>query len=187
MTIPPGPDDLTNVADVAAYLGQPVTQDSDLIQALVTAASAFIVNWTGCGFASAPCTDVRDGTGRETMVLANAPVTAIGSVTIDGVSIPATSGWPQCGYGFDGTSLYLSGYSFRLGRRNVSVGYTAGYAAVPADVAQACVELVAYRYRLRDKTGLVSEGALQQTTAYSQADMPQSVVSALAPYRRVFA
>jgi hypothetical protein len=33
----------------------------------------------------------------------------------------------------------------------------------------------------------VSEGGLQQTTAYVQADMPASVMAALQPYRRMMA
>ena len=187
MTVSPGPNDLTSVAAVALYLGQPASQDADLLQTLVTAASAFIVGWTGCSFASAQYSELRDGTGRETLVLANQPVTAVASLTIDGVAVPASGGWPQPGYGFDASCVYLFGRSFTPGRRNVAIAYTAGYAAVPLDLAQAAIELVAYRYRLKDKTGLVSEGALQQTTAYSQADMPASVKSALAPYRRVFA
>ena len=187
MTVSPGPEDLTDVAAVAMYLGQPATQDADLLQTLITAASAFIAGWTACSFVSAQYTEVRDGTGRETLLLPNTPVTAIVSVTIDGHAIPASGGWPQPGYGFDGSSVYLLGRGFTPGRRNIAVVYMAGYVSVPADVAQACVELVAFRYRLIAKTGLVSEGALQQTTTYSQSDMPASVKTALSTYQRVFA
>jgi hypothetical protein len=186
MSVSPGPADLTTIADVSAYLGQDPAQDSDLLQTLVTAVSAFIQSWTGCGFASASYSETRDGTGRDILAFANGPLSAVASLTIDNIAIPASPGWPKAGYSFDQSSLYLTGYRFVQGRRNVQIIYTAGYAATPADVAQACIELVAVHYKLRDKSGLVSEAAMQQTTSYLQSAMPASAQALLNPYRRVF-
>jgi hypothetical protein len=182
-----GPNDLTNPAAVSAYLGQDPTLDTAVLQSLVTAESTRIQTWLGYNVASAAYVETRDGNGKAMLVFANAPVTAVASVAIWWQPVAALTPGECSGYSFDANALYLAGGVFPKGRRNISISYTAGYAAIPADLAQACVELTALRYRLRDKTGLVSESGLQQTTAYVQADMPASVMAALQPYRRMMA
>ena len=185
MSASPGPADLTTIADVSAYLGQDPAQDADLLQNLVSAVSAFIQSWTGCVFASAAYTEIRDGNGRNVLIFANGPVSALSSVTVDGRAITASAGWPQSGYSFDRAALYLCGSCFTRGWRNIELAYTAGYTTIPLDVAQASIELVAVHYKLRDKSGLISEAAMQQTTSYLQADMPASARALLNPYRRM--
>ena len=170
--------DLTDVATVAAYLSQDPSQDADLLQTLVTSISATIQTYLGRTLGQAEYTETRDGHGRMTLVLSNIPVTSIISLSVDGqLYIPGA-------YAFDSCAIYLNSAVFDRGWRNVVVSYVAGYTTIPYDIAEACTELVAMRYRLRDKTGLVSEAVMQQTTSYVQADMPSSVTSALEPYRR---
>jgi uncharacterized phiE125 gp8 family phage protein len=181
-----GPNDLCTVADVQAYLGLPSGQDAALIQTLVTAASVLIQSYLGYNIASATYTETRSGHGRESLALRNGPVTAIQSLTVGATTQSASPGYDQTGYSFDGGRVYLSNGVFSCGIRNISITYTAGYATVPDDLAQACIELVSLRYKLKDKTGFISEGGLGQTTSYSQRDMPASVMTALQPYRRVF-
>ena len=69
--------------------------------------------------------------------------------------------------------------------RIVRVSYQAGFAAPPADLTQACIEMVSLRYREKDRVGLVSKGLAGETTAYSLKDMPESVRTLLNRYRRV--
>lgn len=187
MSASPGPADLTTVAAVAAFLSQDPAQDASLLQNLVSAVSVFIQSWTGCVFAPADYSEIRNGNGREGLAFTYGPVTAVISVSIDGQTIAASAGWPCAGYSFDESTLHLSGSCFTRGRRNVQITYSAGYTTIPLDVAQACIELVAVHYKLRDKSGLVSEAAMQQTTNYLQTDMPASARVMLNPYRRVFA
>jgi hypothetical protein len=182
--------DLTTLADVKAWLqtGQnpfPATDDA-LLQRLITAASQFIPSWLNRQIAAADWLELRDGTGGQLIVLANSPVTAILSLTIDGLAIPPapTDGGFEAGYSFTPTELALRGYVFTRRPQNVIVTYTAGYALTPPDIAQACIELVCQRYRERSRIGEVSKAlGGGETVSFSQKDMSEDVKTILMQYR----
>ncbi len=188
MTVPPGPNDLTTVADVQTWLNLPPAQDADMLQRLVSAASAMMQAYLGYQIAPSSYTDVRSGNGRSMLFLAHRPVISIQSISIGNVVQVASLGYGKTGFAFDEDSVYLTGGAFSQGFKNVSITYTAGYETTPLDLAHACIELVTFRYKQKDKagSGFVTEGAMQATTSYSQKDMPASVVTALKPYLRVF-
>lgn len=188
--------DLTTLADVKAWLqtGQSAFPDTDdaLLQRLITAASRVVEAWLNRPVAAADWQEVRDGTGGQRLAFGCIPVTAIQSLSIDGLDIPpapppgANGGGFGAGYVFTATELALRGYVFTRRRQNVIVSYTAGYAATPPDIAQACIELVCRRYRERSHIGEVSRalgGA--ETVTYSQQDIGAGVKALLSPYRLV--
>lgn len=75
-------------------------------------------------------------------------------------------------------------YQFAAGDANASVLLC--YSYVPADIEDACINMVGERYSYKNRPGLVSKGlGGQETMAYSQKDMPDYIRSALQPYRRV--
>src|SRR5437879_12425479 len=117
--------DLTTLTDVKAWLqiGQnpfPATDDV-LLTRLIAAASQFIQSWLNRQIAAADWLELRDGTGGQLMVLANSPVTAILSLSIDGLNIPPapTDGGFAAGYSFTSTELALRGYVFTRRPQNV--------------------------------------------------------------------
>ena len=181
--------DLTTLADVKAWLqtGQaafPATDDA-LLTRLVTAASQYIQTWLNRGIASADFLEVRDGTGGHRLQFACYPATAVLSLTIDGQAVPAAS-FNAAGYRFSSTQLSVRGYRFNRGAQNIVIAYTAGYSTTPPEVAQACIELVALRYRERTRIGEVSRslgGA--ETVAYGQKDMSDAIKTLLEQYRLV--
>jgi hypothetical protein len=64
--------------------------------------------------------------------------------------------------------------------------YTAGYATTPPDLAQACIELVALRYRERTRIGEVARAiGAGETASYSQKDMSDSIKTLIQQYRVV--
>jgi hypothetical protein len=188
--------DLTILADVKAWLqtGQdsfPNTDDA-LLSRLITAASQFIQSWLNRQIAAGDWQEVRDGSGGQRLAFANFPVTAVLSLTIDGLSIPPApapagiGGGYGAGYVFTPTELALRGYVFSRRAQNVIVAYTAGYAATPPDIAQACIELVAMRYLERSHIGEVSRGlGGAETVSYSTQDMTDDVKLLLSQYRMV--
>jgi len=184
--------DLATLDDVRAWLqtGQntfPATDDA-LLSRLVTAASQFIQAWLGRQIASADWIEIRDGSGGQHLVLANHPISAVLSLSIDGLAIPPApvGGGFDAGYVFGPTELALRGYVFTRRAQNVVVTYTAGYAATPPEVAQACIELVCQRYRERSRIGEVSKSlGGGETVSFSQKDMSDDIKTLLSQYRAV--
>jgi hypothetical protein len=202
--------DLTTLADVKAWLqtGQsafPATDDA-LLTRLITAASQFIQTWLNRQIASQDWVEVRDGLGNALgpydarYQFATFPVSAVSRVVVDGVtippipaSLPGQSGIAivdtfvtQAGYLFTPTQLVIRGYAVPRKAGCVSLQYTAGYAVTPPDLAQACIELVALRYRERSRIGEVSRaGGGGETVSYSQKDMSDSIKTLIQQYRVV--
>jgi hypothetical protein len=182
--------DLTTLADVKAWLqtGQnafPTTDDA-LLTRLITATSQYIQTWLNRQIAIADYLEVRDGTGGQRLQFACFPVVAVLSLTIDGQAIPPAVPSNPMGYSFSPTQLAVCGYTFNRGAQNISVSYTAGYSTTPPDIAQACIELVALRYRERTRIGEVSRalgGA--ETVTYAQKDMSDAAKTLLQQYRLV--
>jgi hypothetical protein len=184
--------DLTTLGDVKAWLqtGQnpfPSTDDT-LLGNLVTAASGFIQTWLGRPIGQADWVEVRDGNGGQRMSFATIPVCAVLSVAIDGIDIPPVPEGSSfaAGYVFSPTELVVRGYVFTRRAQNVVVTYTAGYAATPPELAQACIELVCQRYRERTRTGEVSKAlGGGETVTYSQKDMSDDIKTILSRYQAV--
>ena len=181
------PADLTTLSDLKAWLSIPVTSTTDdpMLSRLITAASKYIQSWLNRTIASASYNETRDGTGGTRLMFANYPVTAVASLSIDGVTIPPSTSIGVSGYVWNSTSISLRGYTFRSDYQNVAVSYTAGYATTPPELAQACIELIAMRYRERDRIGLSSKGLAGETTTFSIKDMPSSVQTILNNYRNL--
>ena len=184
--------DLTTLSDVKDWLqtGQnpfPSVDDA-LLTRLITAASRFIESWLDRRIAAADWIEIRDGNGGQRLAFANFPVSAVLSLSIDGLVVPPApgDGGFGSGYVFSPTELALRGYVFSRRPQNVIVTYTAGYAGVPLDIAQACIELVCQRYRERTRTGEVSKALVGgETVTFSQKDMCDDVKTLLSQYRAV--
>lgn len=202
--------DLTTLADVKAWLqtGQspfPATDDA-LLTRLITAASRYIQTWLNRQIAQQDWIEVRDGIGtalgpREVRYqFAAFPVSAVSLVVVDGLTIPplrtsrpAPSGIAavstfatRAGYFFTPTQLVIRGYAVPGKAGCVTLQYTAGYAETPPDLAQACIELVALRYRERSRVGETARaiGGVE-TVSYSQKDMSDAIKTLIQQYRIV--
>jgi hypothetical protein len=178
---------LATLDDVKTYLGnQTNTADDMVLSSLITGESAFILSWIGRKFDSESYTDLFGGNGGQEHLFKNYPVQTIISVTIDGAAIPPAATIQDRGYMLFDDRLLLFGYQFSWGKRNCQAIYTAGQ-DVPDDVKQACIELVAYRYKGRgDRIGLSSKSIAGETTSYVTKDMPDHVKTTLQRHRRVF-
>lgn len=159
--------DLVNLDEVQVHLGitttgapAPSATDNAMLSRMITAATPVIEKIAG------PCTpqaftEQHDGEDHE-VILRRYPVLRIvsckeyryGSDVLDLVeSTPAN---PVDGYQLDKetgtlTRVYTGGYvrSWWPGSRNIVVSYQAGRAAVPSNVKEATLELLAHWWRLR--------------------------------------
>lgn len=152
--------DLTDLASVKSWLGLPAEAGAsdDLLAQLITAASGLIVDYLGRDLNPTSYTEVYDGNGATWMMLRQAPITAVQSVSFSGWTLTTqadpVAGTP--GFLFDDRRLSLIGYLFPH-RSPVVVAYSAGFATIPPAIAQAAVELAGEAFRRRDRIGQTSK------------------------------
>lgn len=176
--------DLTTLVDVKAWMGITVTDQDAVLTRLISAASNYIQSWLNRDLLAADYTERFNGTGTASLMLTNYPVLSVTSVKINGLTIPAGSDSAD-GYFFDSDGLYLRGYRFERGVSNVLVSYRGGFETIPAELAQATIELVSLRHKERDRIGIVSKGLAGETITYSQRDFTASIKTVLTQFKRV--
>jgi hypothetical protein len=105
------------------------------------------------------------------------------------VAVQPSSFYPPFGFIFTPTRLVISGFAVPRRPLCVSLIYQAGYATAPDDIAQACIELVAKRYRMdRQHPGVVADHigtAAGDGVTYSQKDLDPWVARSLQQFRAV--
>lgn len=178
---------ITTLAAVKDWLGIPAADTSAdvTLTRMVTAFSSAIANYLNRDLGTQTYVDTLNGAGGAFMLPANYPITAVSSLYIDDVQIPAQVGRGNNGYVFSGVRIFLVGYTFNRGFQNVDLSYTAGFAAIPADVEQACIEWIADRWTAKQRIGVMSRSINGQSTTYDPKDIPDAVVRELNSYRKV--
>lgn len=189
---------LTSLSNVKDWLGIPSDKTSDdaLLTLMIGRASSTILNELGRpNILSQSYTEVRDGLGMTRMVLRNWPLRSVSSVTVDGTAIAAQTSVPLgAGYMFQAWNglvpgraawIDLVGYAFTVGRSNVQIVYTAGYDTVPEAIESACIELIALRYKERQRIGQTSVSTGQQTIQFVKDAYTDSILQTLEAFRQV--
>jgi hypothetical protein len=164
---------LCQLSDLKLWLGIANAADDEILGSIVTNISTQIHTvLRRDALLSASYTETYDGSGTPTQALLHYPITAVSSLKINNTSIMASSDGVQTGYTFDQYVLKLIGIGemwqatpgyygapgvFLKGFQNVVVTYTAGYAEIPNDISQACIDWCAFRYRMRAAIGLKSK------------------------------
>lgn len=174
--------DLATLADVRSWLNIAATDGShdDDLSSMITACSMAMQKYMQRDIVQLDYAHLFNGTGGSVLVLRAAPVTLVKSVTVDGLPIDPAK------YTNDDKALYLlGGHRFPRGPLNVAVRYTAGYDAVPPDLARACVETVGLRWRERDRIGHSSKSLQGETVSFTITDFPVQVKTLMNSYMRV--
>ncbi len=164
-----------------------VTAYDTLLARLITAASNAVCVYTGRqGFDVESYSELYDGRSRPFIVLRQWPAITVSSVFVSAQfeQPPVQLEPPVAGGGAQ--RLLLEHGFFPYGVSNVTVTYSAGYAATPGDVEQAVIELVGERFRARERIGLTAKGlGGQETTSFSAKPFNDTIAALLAPYRRI--
>lgn len=183
------PGDLVTIDKVKSYLDQAggaVDMDPK-IEGLITQESAEITRKVG-NTRLLPVTRTSlalNGNGRDRIMLPDLPVSDVTALSIDGVDIPERTTPTGSGYVLsdpDAGELAVFGYCFTRGAQNVVVSYSAGYAAVPADIEKAVVELVALDLQRSRHIGVASENAGGATTTFVQPGVPSHIEAIIQRY-----
>lgn len=128
-----GPRDLSTLANLKGALRITASTDDVLLQRLLSACSQFYQTEANRSPIVAQArTETFNGKGGTQQFLNHYPVLAVSSVTVDGTGIPASTGPLVSGWTFDQSAVYLLGYGFSRGVRNVVIPYTGGMGAVEA-------------------------------------------------------
>lgn len=183
--------DLTTLAYLKAYMGQPVgaaTTDA-AYAALITAASTWAASYCSRAFIAADYNDRLNGTGTQTLMLPRYPVISVTSVTVlDGAPLDLTVSPLRNGYMVDGRLLVRTGGSFfPYMRLAVQVAYRAGFetSAIPDDLQIAvCVAVVA-RFNQRNNPEIAARTIANETISYTTAQVPASALAVFNAYRNV--
>lgn len=177
--------DLTTVANVKAWLNISASSDDALLSRMVSSASDFVQTWLNRNITSQNYQDVFDGNGGRKYMTFAYPVSAVASVFVDGIAIPASSSPVTPGYVVSKTRISMIGYAFSDGMQNCVVNYTAGYVAVPTEIEQSCIEIVGIRYKARGRIGVTSKSANGESVSFSQVDLSQAIQDVLQQYKKV--
>lgn len=178
--------DLTTLAAVKAWLGisSDVTTNDALLARLITSASQRIQTIINRTILSDDYEEVRDGTGGVLLVTREYPITEVSAVDVDGVAVGQGNALLP-GFYHNNVAVILNGRQFTKGYGNVRISYTAGYESIPSDLEQACIEIVAYAFKGRDRIGLSSKGLAGETTSYLTSEIPDSARAVINRYMRV--
>lgn len=178
--------DLTNVHAVKGWLGLAGTSDDGLLARLIAGTSAAMCAHVNRPLLASSFAERLNGTGGTRLQLPNYPVLSVATVFVGATAIQQSPDGVLPGWVADDRGITLvGGLRFTAGMRNVSMAYTAGFEQVPADLEQACVEWCAFKYRERDRIGHSSKSVQGETVSFITKDMPDSVRSVLAQYRKV--
>jgi hypothetical protein len=180
---------LTTLASVKQWLGIDNTTNDALLQSLIDSCSDFIEQYLNRKILSAEYTELIDGTGATTQTLKNYPITAVSLLSINNLSqsILPVSNFNTTGVKFDERQLIGQNVKFTCGKRNIYITYTAGYAAVPKAIEQACNEMIAMKFKNErgDRFGVSSKSLAGESISFFHGDMTQSVRATLDNYRNV--
>jgi hypothetical protein len=205
---------LTTVAVVADELSVDAG-DADTLARLeryIDACSSLIAVTLGNGRArqlhEAAVVSVVAGMDHPTLVLPHTPIVSITSIEVDGEPLDvdayeiedAEAGFVRCLSGVWRAQLIARGFVVGRGvpgteRRYITAGYIAGWRTrpqggtitLPPAIEDACVQLVASRWRARGADARVAQEAGSNTsrTFYGDPLLPPSIMAALAPFVRV--
>jgi hypothetical protein len=119
--------DLTSLASVKDWLGVTTSTDDVKLTRLISAVSAFVQQVMSLNIVVASYLHRSSGHEQSVIILEQFPVVGVASVTIDGEPVPAATNPTASGYEWDEHGVYLRGWIFTKGVRNVAIVYSAGY------------------------------------------------------------
>jgi hypothetical protein len=177
------PDPFISADDLSDYLGRDVTGDDGTVIAL-DAACDLVRTMAEQPFNEATTTFTLDGTGTDAILLPYLPVSAVGTVTVDGEAVTD--------YTLNGNGILFRGSAgcdprptWPSGRQNVVVTADHGYASadLPRDVRIVALQ-VAARLIVQGVTVEEAQGAERVRYAGPALDLTKGEQMILRKYRQ---
>lgn len=177
---------LVTITEAQEY-ARATTADLPALERYVAAASDWFEQETRRKLKSQSITGYFHGDGTRWLMLYEWPVTAFTSVefrTGEGTWTAQDTTYLLIS---DQLRLYAPSWLFPVGEMNVRVVYTAGYATVPEDLKQACLELMLDKWRMADRQvqGVQTINYEGQTVTITPEAVPRSVRQVADRYKRL--
>jgi hypothetical protein len=177
--------DLTTLAMVKEYLDieSGDTHFNQLFERLIPASSRQIEAYCNRTFDVSASTEAYDGNASDILFLNRVPIVSVSSLSIDDEVIAADE------YKVYDDYIRLLSRLFTCGKQNVTISYSAGlYDALsespPADLEDACIQLIAFKFTMRGAEGLSQKQVNQSSDSFAGVAIPLSVALVLDKYRR---
>lgn len=170
--------DLTTLSKAKEFLRISGPGDDLLIERLVSSASQLIETYLNRIILSKSYVEKFDGKNTDFHLMSNYPISSIEEIKIDGSIYTGE-------YIDDKEQLVLKNSYFTRGKLNCIITYTAGFTTVPFDIEQACLELVAIKYKQLEHIDLSSKVISGETTSFIVSDIPAFIKITLNNYRKV--
>ena len=183
---------LTTLENVKESLSITDSDNDSLLERLINAATELIESETGRRFKKTDHEEeIHDGIGKN-LALENYPI-------LDSEDDVSNSDPVIKRIYSDGTDDTIDEDSYRYNKKtgviyravgwpegedNISVDYTAGYDTIPADLEQACIDLVSYAYNRRKNAGVKSEADGAYSITYATLDQVPTAKATISLYTR---
>lgn len=181
--------DLTTIDTLKTWLGEESDKNDVLLARIVSAASRFIESYCQRHFGQDTYTEYHDGTDCETLTLREWPIISVTSVFEGGGTVslvcgedPYAATTPEIVIYKEEGKLVRPFSSFFGYRRFYKVVYVAGYATIPADLVDACLNVAALMLREKDRIGIAAKSSGQQQTQFIRS-LPELTQRTLERYR----
>jgi len=177
---------LATIDQLKEYVGDIANdKDDDLLTRLVGAASDCVESYCCRSFTSTNFTsEMYNGTGTSVLTLKNFPIIGVSAVLEGGSALTTSSDGAGSAdvliYAEEGQLVRPYGCWYAYPRW-YSVTYQAGYAAVPAAIVQACLDIAALMLREKEHVGIAQKTSGVQTSTYVRS-LPESIQRALDNY-----
>ena len=181
----PSAIDLCIIADVKSYAGISAgdTSNDTVLARLITAASQRVLTMTGRDtFLVTTYTERRNGNGGGKIIPFHSPLRSVVSVGVNTITIPVSPDGVTAGWIADKRAVYLVDYRFTSGRQNITLVYTAGFDAVPSDIADGVIVGVTTVFKRRTHLDKDSESLNGQSVTFSKSDFPPSFLRDISNY-----
>jgi hypothetical protein len=179
--------DLTTLENVQAWGGATVSGNDAKTQLAITACSAWIASYLNRNILTATYTQRLNGNGSQMLLVDNYPVQSIAALSINGFDVTK---WATC----DGRRTVLLGpdqnnipcpFRFEHGLANVSITYTAGFDATPADLELTVIRLVQWAMAESQRPAQNSKSlGGGETVSFSTATAPKWALDDLQQFKR---
>ena len=187
---------LTTLEDTKEYLEIEGTDNDNLLQQLIGAASQFIKTETGYEWVETTYKELIDGERTETLILTQKPIISVTSLVINGATIDSGNyyiynesgmlkrqdvGIYDVGY----THSFRKGLLFPRGQQNIEVKYVAGYSDVPVDLQKAVWSMVNTQLDSKNYEGLESYSIGDESMKWRVGGLPAEAQQTIMRYKSV--